>query len=126
MQSNNKDSFALLGDSEVATVKHTPRDIIPESVHFFENDGEVSSIVAREKTVDVFKDNGSWAALSHQPCKVVKESRLFPSKPRSRAHSSEAEVLARKSCGPNRGIWDGCFIDLPNVMRQGHSRPMLF
>ncbi len=81
MHGNNVDTTALLGDSEVLTVKHTPRDVIPALVQRFENDGEVTSAVAREKPVDVFKDNGSRVASSNKPHKVVKESRLASAKP---------------------------------------------
>jgi hypothetical protein len=81
MHGNNVDSTALLGDSEKLAVKHTPRDVIPAFVQRFENDGEVTSAVAREKPVDVFKDNGSWVACSNEPHKVVKESRLASAKP---------------------------------------------
>lgn len=81
MHGNNVDATALLGDSEVFAVKHTPRHAIPEFVQRLENDGEVSSSVAREKAVHVFEDNGSWSASSNEAHKLVKESRLAPSKP---------------------------------------------
>jgi hypothetical protein len=87
MHCNNVDPATLLGDSEVFTVKHTPRDAIPEFVQRLEYDGEVSSSVAREKAVHVFEDNGSWAACSNEAHKLVKQSRLAASKPRPRPHS---------------------------------------
>lgn len=86
MYGNNVDSTTLLGDSEVLAVKHTPPHAIPEFVQRLEYDGEVSSSVAREKPVDVLEDNGFWQASSNEPHKVVKETRLDPSKPRSRPH----------------------------------------
>jgi hypothetical protein len=87
MHGNNVDATALLGDSEVFAVKHTPRDVIPEFIQRLENDCEVTSSVAREKPVHVFEDNCSWVTPSNEPHKLVKESRLAPSKPRSRPHS---------------------------------------
>jgi len=87
MHGNNVDPSALLGDSEVFAVKHTPCDTIPEFVQRLEYDCEVSSSVAREKAVHVFEDNGSWAASSKEAHKLMKESRLAPPKPRARPHS---------------------------------------
>ena len=84
---NNVDSTALLGDSEVFAVKHTPRHAIPEFVQRLEYDGEVAASMAREKAVHVFEDNGSWQALSNESDKIMKESRLGPSKPASRPHT---------------------------------------
>ena len=48
MHGSNVDPTALLGDSEVFAVKHTPCDVIPELIQRLENDGEVSSSMARE------------------------------------------------------------------------------
>jgi hypothetical protein len=115
MHSNNVDATALLGDSKVFTVKHTPCDAIPEFVQRLEYDGEVASSVAREKAVHVFEDNGSWKTSSNEPHKVVKESRLVPSKPRSRPHSREREILAGESCRPDISFRDICVIQLPNI-----------
>jgi hypothetical protein len=89
MHGNNVDTTALLGDSKVFAVKHTPRHAIPEFVQRLEYDGEVASSVAREKAMDVFEDNRSWQALSNEPDKVVKESRLAPTKPASWPHSCQ-------------------------------------
>lgn len=125
MHGNNVDSTALLGDSEVFTVKHTPRDAIPEFVQRLEYDGEVASSVAREKAVNVFEDNCSWKTFSNEPHKVVKEPRLVPSKPRSRPHSSKREVLAWESCRPDISFRDICVIELPYVRIQGQFGPVL-
>lgn len=110
MHGNNVDATALLGDSEVFTVKHTPRDTIPEFVQRLEYDGEVASSVAREKAVHVFENNCSWKTSSNKPHEVVKESRLVASKPRSRPHSSKREVLAGESCRPDISLRDICVI----------------
>ncbi len=98
MHGNNKDATALLGDSKVFAVKHTPRDTIPEFIQRLEYDGEVSSSVAREKAMHVFKDNCCWTARSNEPHKLKKESRLIPLKPRARPHAGQREVLAWKAC----------------------------
>ncbi len=81
MHGNNVDATTLLGDSEVFTVKHTPRHAVPEFIQRLEYDGEVTSSVTREKAVHVFEDNCSWSTCSNEAHEVVKESRLDPSKP---------------------------------------------
>ena len=106
MQGNNVDATALLGDSEVFAVKHTPRDSVPELVQRLEYDGEVSSSVAREKAVDVLEDNDSWDIPSSEAHKFMKESRLAPSKPRSRPHPRQREILTGETCRPNIGFWN--------------------
>lgn len=110
MHGNNVDSTTLLGDSEVFTVKHTPRDTIPEFVQRLEYDGEVASSVAREKPMHVFEDNCSWNTSSNEAHEVMKKSRLVPSKPRSRPHSRKREVLAWESCRPDISFRDICVI----------------
>ena len=125
MHGNNVDPSALLGHSKVFAVKHTPRDTIPEFVQRLEYDCEVSSSVAREKAVHVFEDNCSWQACSNEPHKLVKESRLTPSKPRSWPHSRKREVLAWESCGPNVSFRDVCLIKLPYVFANWEVRPVL-
>ena len=106
MHGNNVDTTALLGDSEVLTVKHTPRHTIPEFVQRLEYDGKVSSSVTREKPVHVFEDNGSRRTSSNESHKLVKEPRLASSKPRSRAHPCKREILAGESCSPNVSFRD--------------------
>lgn len=125
MHGNNVDTAALLGDSEVFAVKHTPRHTIPEFVQRLEYDCEVASSVAREKAVHVFEDNGSWTALSNEPHKLVKESRLLSSKPRSWPHSRKREVLAGESGCPNVSFRDACVIEFPYVLLKREVRPML-
>lgn len=106
MEPNNVDSTTLLGDSEIFRVKHTPRDVIPALVQRLENDCEVSSSVGTKKAVDVFEDNSPWLTRSYEAHKVVKESRLGPSKPRPRPHSRKAEVLTWESCCPDVRLRD--------------------
>lgn len=126
MEPSNVDSTALLGDSEMFRVKHTPRDVIPALVQRLENDCEVSSSVGTKKPVDVFEDNCPWLTRSNEAHKVVKESRLGPSKPRPRPHSRKAEVLTWESCGPDVRLRDFCVIENPDIFVQGKVRPMLF
>lgn len=125
MHGNNVDSTTLLGDSEVFTVKHTPRDTIPEFVQRLEYDCEVASSMAREKAVHVFEDNCSWTTSSNEPHKVMKESRLVPSKSRPWPHSRKREVLAGESCRPNISFRDIGVIELPNVCVEGEFGPVL-
>ncbi len=115
MEPNNVDSTTLLGDSEKFRVKHTPRDVIPALVQRLENDCEVSSSVGTKKAVDVFEDNCSWLTRSNEAHKVVKESRLGPSKPRPWPHSCKAEVLAWESGCPDVRLRDFCVIECPDV-----------
>jgi hypothetical protein len=125
MHSHKEAPTALLGDSEIFAVKHTPCDTIPALVQRLEYDGKVSSSVASKQAVNVFKDNGSWQSSSNKPHKLVKESRFFPSKPFSRPHSCQAKVLAGEACGPNIGIWDVCILNLCDVRFFGDRRPVL-
>jgi hypothetical protein len=124
MHGNNEDSTALLGDSEVFAVKHTPRDTIPELIQRLEYDCEVSSSVASEKAVHVFEDNCSWHASSNEAHKFVKESRLAASKSRARPHSRKREILAGESCCPNICSWDIFISYSPDVAFARHVGPM--
>jgi hypothetical protein len=121
---NNVHAAALLGDSKVFAVKHTPRQAIPELIQRLEYNGEVASSVAREKAVHVFEDNGSWQALSNESDKVMKESRLGPSKPASRPHTRKREILAGETCCPNVSLRDCCFVEDTYIFLQFDVRPM--
>ncbi len=125
MHGNNVDSTALLGDSEEFRVKHTPRDVIPALVQRLENDCEVSSSVGTEKAVDVLEDNSPWVARSYEAHKVVKESRLCPSKPRSWPHARKTEILAGEPGCPNVRFRDFCVIESPDVLVERKARPVL-
>lgn len=105
MYSDNIDATSRLGDSEVLTVKHSPRHTIPEFVQRLEYDGEVSSSVASEKTVDVLEDKDLRTTLSSKSSNLKKEPRLSSSKSVTSSHSCKGEVLAGESCGPNIGSW---------------------
>jgi hypothetical protein len=62
--SNNVDSSARLGDSEVFAVKHAPAHAIPEFGQCANDDSEVPSSVAREQTWNVLDDENSGTAVS--------------------------------------------------------------
>jgi len=124
MDGNNVDATALLGDSEVFAVKHTPRHAIPEFVQRLEYDGEVASSMAREKAVHVFEDNSSWQALSNESDKVMKESRLRSAKPASRPHTRKREILAGETCCPNVSLRDCCFVEDTYIFLKFDVRPM--
>ena len=57
-------------------VEHSPRHTIPALIQRLEYDGEVSSSVASEQTVNVFEDNNFRATRSNQGCEIMEESRL--------------------------------------------------
>jgi hypothetical protein len=105
--SHNEDSLARLGDSEVLAVKHTPSDSIPELGQRSNDDFEVSSSVGRQKAWNVLDDTNWGAALFKQSSKLMKESRLLPSKPSSRPHSRQRDILAWESSDPDIGNRDG-------------------
>ena len=52
---DNEYSTASLGDSEESCIKTSPRNTIPELVHFIEEGEEVPSIVGSVETWDVFQ-----------------------------------------------------------------------
>lgn len=127
MASHNEDPLARLWDSEVFAVKHTPSHAIPEFGQSPNDEDEISSIVGREKARHVFEENNSGAALLNQSRKLVKESRLLPSKPRSRPHSSQRDILAGESSGPDIGNRDGSWIgDFFDVFRRLDVWPVAF
>jgi hypothetical protein len=60
--SNDEDSSAALGDAEVSTVKNSPRHAIPEVGQRSNDESEISSLVGREETRNVF-DNDNFGAI---------------------------------------------------------------
>jgi hypothetical protein len=52
---DNKDSATSLGDPEMPSVEHPPRDAIPELDHFPEEATEIASAIATEEPRDVFQ-----------------------------------------------------------------------
>jgi hypothetical protein len=124
--SHNEHSLARLGDSEVFAVKHTPSDSIPVLGQRSNNDFEVSSSVGRQKAWNILDDTNCGATLLKQSRKLIKESRLLPSKPSSRAHSRQRDVLAWESSDPNVTNGDGCSVcDFFDVRFLRYFRPVL-
>ena len=126
MTPNNVDSLARLGDSEVFAVKHTPADRIPELGQRPDDGAKISSTVRAKKTCNVFEQDNSGACFSNEASKVVKESRALPSKPRSRAHSSQRDVLAGESSSPNVGNRYGVCGEFFDVFMVWDSGPAVF
>lgn len=101
---DNEHAAASLGDSEVASVQSSPRNAIPELLHFAEKPSEVSPFVGTEEPRDVFQQEpprsaslskveegeGEAAPLAGEPC----------------ALSCEAEVLAGEPSAPDVCFWD--------------------
>jgi len=59
--SDNEDSCAALWDAEVTTVKYSPRHAIPEVGQRPNDNSEISAVVGREETCNVFDDD-NWGA----------------------------------------------------------------
>jgi len=72
--SDNIDSLTRLWNSEVAAVKHSPSHAIPEFGQRPNDDCEISSLVGREKSRDVFEENNSGKALLNKSRKFVEEA----------------------------------------------------
>lgn len=123
--SHNEDSLARLGDSEVFAVKHTPSDRIPEFGQTLNNGSEVSSVVGREEAWNVFDENNAGAAVLNQSRKLMKESRLLPSKPSPRPHSRQRDILAGESSCPDSGNRYACWVeDFLDVFPTRETRPV--
>jgi len=56
-------SSASLGDSEVASVQSSPRNAIPELLHFIEKPSEISAAVGTEESRDIFQHEPPRSAL---------------------------------------------------------------
>jgi len=119
--------LAGLGDSEVFAVKYTPSHAIPELGQSPEDHCEISSLVGREETRNVFEENNSGATVFNQSRKLVKESRLLPFKPSPRPHSRQRDILARESSCPHIGKRETCSgLDFLDVFVRGEVRPVRF
>jgi hypothetical protein len=93
--SNNEDSTASLGDSEVLSIKHSPCDTIPELSQRCEYDSEIASRVGGKETRDVFDDEGFGFGFAEESFDLPEEFAAFAFKACS--SSCDAEVLAGKS-----------------------------
>jgi hypothetical protein len=63
---DNEDSTASLGDSKVASVQSSPRNAIPEFVHFTEESEEVTALIRTEDPWDIFKEQPARSSLLHK------------------------------------------------------------
>jgi hypothetical protein len=63
---DNEYSTASLGDSEVSSVKSSPRNAVPEFVHFTDEGEEVSSIVGSEDAWNVFQHHPPRSESFHK------------------------------------------------------------
>jgi hypothetical protein len=88
-------STASLGDSEVSSVQSSPRNAIPELLHFIEKPSEVSALVGTEESRDIFQHEPPRSSLLHK----VKEGKGKAGSLAGKAGalSSDAEVLAGES-----------------------------
>lgn len=79
-----------------------------------------------KETCNVFEQYNSGACFSNEASKVIKESRALPSKPRSRAHARQRDVLAGESSGPNIGLRNVSCVEFLDVFMVRDFRPVPF
>ena len=125
-RSDNEDSMTALGDSEVTTVKHSPRHAIPEFGQRPNDDRKISSFVGREEASNVLDEDKRGATVSNEPRKLEEQPRLCSVEPTSWSHSGKADVLAWESSGPNSCFWNVIGDHLSYVGRFRYGRPVLF
>jgi hypothetical protein len=87
-------SSASLGDSEVASVQSSPRNAIPELLHFIEKPSEVSAAVGTEESRDILQHEPPRSSLLHKVKEGEGEAAALACE--SCSLSSDAEVLARE------------------------------
>jgi hypothetical protein len=63
---DNEYSTASLGDSEVTSVQSSPRDAIPELLHFMEKPSKISAVVGTEETRDILQHDPPRSSLLHK------------------------------------------------------------
>jgi hypothetical protein len=63
---DNEYSTPSLGDSEVSSVQSSPRDAIPELLHFIEKPSEISAVVGTEEARDVLQHEPPRSSLLHK------------------------------------------------------------
>jgi hypothetical protein len=52
-----------LGDSEVSSVQSSPRNAIPEFIHFVDESGEVAPLIGTEEPRDIFQHQPPRSSL---------------------------------------------------------------
>jgi hypothetical protein len=63
---DNEYSTASLGDSEIASIKSSPRDRVPDVVHFTEESEEITALIGTEETWDVLQHQPPRSSLLHK------------------------------------------------------------
>jgi hypothetical protein len=63
---DNEHSTPSLGDSEVASVQSSPRDAIPELLHFIEKPSEISAFVGTEESRNILQHEPPRSSLLHK------------------------------------------------------------
>jgi predicted phage gp36 major capsid-like protein len=106
--SGNEDTTAALGDSEELSVQHSPANAIPEVSQGPDDGSHVPSVVGRQETGDVLKNEPAWAHLVGQPHDLPEQPRACASQ--ARAASRHRDVLARETTGEDSSLWNksGC------------------
>jgi hypothetical protein len=85
-------STASLGNSEVSSVQSSPRNAIPELLHFIEKPSEISAVVGTEESRDILQHEPPRSSLLHKVKEGEGEAGSLACK--SCALASDAEVLA--------------------------------
>src|SRR5258708_9424833 len=115
--SDNEHSTAALGHSEIAAVKHAPRNPIPAFDHENAEDfRKVSSLVGRKKSGNIFHDKPTGSQFAQDARKLVKESSALSGEPG--AQSCDRDILAGNS---RRNAIDGLEVSLANMGNIGES-----
>jgi hypothetical protein len=63
---DNEHSTASLGDSEVSRIESSPRDRVPEFIHFTEESSKVAALRGREESEDVFQHQPPRSTSLHK------------------------------------------------------------
>ena len=71
--SDNVDATAPLGDSEVATIEHSPCHAIPEAGKLPDDEGHVCPAVGREKSGHILDNDPFGSTLFHQSDEIEPE-----------------------------------------------------
>jgi len=117
--SHNEHATTLLGDSEAASVKSSPRIPIPEEVQAPDEGAKISSAVTRKDAGDVFPNEppGAIAAKDFK----IDEREISPRVTKARAKAGHAEGLARGSSDENI---ENCIGPAPEVQQVAEVRDL--
>lgn len=95
--SDNEQTAAALGHSEILKVQHSPGDTTPPPSHFPEHGAQIPAAVTRQGSADVFPDPDSRerSHLVTDPQALKKETAALPFKPGP--GSGDGQILAGRS-----------------------------